>query len=128
MLKKWLLFAFVIILMTGLFGCGNPQPAVSHTTASQSGWTLFASGAQINMLITKGDDIWAATASGVERWNRKTGSCKLYTVQEGLPDGFFGVSRWIMPALSGRSVISMHIFLTAQAGQFLTRKMRLYPV
>ena len=90
MFKKWLLSILCFIFISGLFGCGNNLTTASTPAESQSRWTLFASGSQTNMLITKGDEIWAATTSGVERWNRKTGSCKLYTVQDGLPDSFFG--------------------------------------
>ena len=32
---------------------------------AQAGWTLFSSGNQINGLISKGNEIWAATTGGV---------------------------------------------------------------
>ncbi len=86
--KKWLSLAFVTIVITGLFGCRNNIPTISAPTQNSSGWTLFASGNQISMLITKGDEIWAATAGGVEVWNRKTGDCRLYTIENGLPENY----------------------------------------
>ena len=82
MLKKWFSLTASIIIIIILSGCRtNSTPA-----ESKSGWTLFSSGNQINMLITKGDELWAATAGGVEMWNQKTGDCRLYTIQDGLPE------------------------------------------
>jgi hypothetical protein len=41
------------------------------TTYQKAGWTLFPSGNQINGLITKGNEIWAATSGGVKDGTRQ---------------------------------------------------------
>jgi ligand-binding sensor domain-containing protein len=94
MLKKWLLIITGVIIAVSLFGCGSPETAVAARTESKSGWTLFSSGSEINMLITKGDEVWAATAGGVEMWNRKTGACRLYTIVDGILDSYvYGITQ-----------------------------------
>ena len=67
---------------------------ISSTTYQQAGWTLFPSGDQINDLITKGNEIWATTTGGVEEWDLTSGTCRLYTIQDGLPgDYIYSITR-----------------------------------
>ena len=83
-LNKCLLLIAGIIMLLSFSGCGTATTPVEN----KSGWTLFSSGNQVNMLITKGDEIWAATAGGVEMWNQKTGTGRLYTIEDGLPENY----------------------------------------
>jgi len=48
------------------------------TSPAHAGWTLFPSGNQVNGLISKGNEIWAATTGGVERWDLQRALAALY--------------------------------------------------
>ena len=86
--KKWGALTAAVIIATSLFGCqGNSVPKTISLN-NKSNWTAYTDGNTVFDVFIKGNDLWAATESGVVDWNITTGTYKKYTTLDGLIDNY----------------------------------------
>jgi len=92
MFKKYLI---TILLVGGLIISSCKPTASSTTTVSTTATTtstsaktsqleVFTDGNQINKLLISGNDLWAATAGGLVRWDIRNGTYRKYIIADGL--------------------------------------------
>jgi hypothetical protein len=66
----------------------NPDTTIlsPETTAPESkdGWTAFTNGNEINAMLFKGKELWAATSGGVIRIDSENATYRKYTTLDGL--------------------------------------------
>jgi ligand-binding sensor domain-containing protein len=89
----------LFILMT-MLGCIHSPTAKTSPTVTESSlpsstkvdannsWTIFTDGNYISGLLLRGNDLWAATAGGVVRWDIQAGTYRKYTTFDGLPGNY----------------------------------------
>ena len=86
--KKWGALTVAVIIAMSLFGCqGNSVPK-TISLDNKSNWTDYTDGNTVFDVFIKGNDLWAATESGVVDWNIATGTYKKYTTLDGLIDNY----------------------------------------
>jgi ligand-binding sensor domain-containing protein len=86
--KKWGALTVAVIIATSLFGCqGNSVPK-TISIDNKANWTDYTDGNTVFDVFIKGNDLWAATESGVVDWNITTGTYKKYTTLDGLIDNY----------------------------------------
>jgi ligand-binding sensor domain-containing protein len=86
--KQWGALTVAVIIATSLIGCqGNSVPK-TISIDNKVNWTDYTDGNTVFDVFVKGNDLWAATESGVVDWNINTGTYKKYTTLDGLIDNY----------------------------------------
>lgn len=81
-----LLVSSLMLILASIFGCtANTTLASPPSVTTQNGWTPFTDGNHIYSLLIKKNELWAATAGGVVKWNMQMGTYQKFTAFDGLP-------------------------------------------
>jgi ligand-binding sensor domain-containing protein len=86
--KKLKMLIPVVVIAISFSCCVKNTGPKTISLASKSNWIDYTDGNTIFSVFVKGNDLWAATESGVVDWNITTGTYKKYTTLDGLIDNY----------------------------------------